>query len=161
MILRLSQKLARKIGESPSQLLPLDTNPYADWSAHLFTAERVQYLLVTNTASLFSMLIYGRGITNGDRLIKNILSCLSEFMRDYRQGHIFEKYILPSSDAVSFSKALNRGVTGSMNDLIFNAKFHLIEEGLSPFEAAIQLNAMPMSYLEYNRPREAFVGMHT
>lgn len=39
MIFRLSQKLAKKIKEAPSQSLPPDPNPFADWSAHLFTAD--------------------------------------------------------------------------------------------------------------------------
>ena len=37
MIFRLSQKLAKKLKEGSLPSLPLDENPYADWSAHLFT----------------------------------------------------------------------------------------------------------------------------
>ncbi|NOZ21562.1 MAG: hypothetical protein GXP25_10795 [Planctomycetes bacterium] len=40
-------------------------NPFADWPAHLFAADRVQYILATNTPSLYSMAIHGRGITDG------------------------------------------------------------------------------------------------
>jgi hypothetical protein len=36
--------------------MPLDENPYADWSCHLFTADRTQYIILSNTASL-----YGQG----------------------------------------------------------------------------------------------------
>ncbi|QDT48902.1 hypothetical protein Pan258_29490 [Symmachiella dynata] len=42
MIIRLSQKLAKKIKADPLVTVPLDENPYADWSAHLFTADRTQ-----------------------------------------------------------------------------------------------------------------------
>ena len=55
MIFRLSQKLATKLHESGLPSLPLDENPYADWSAHLFTAERTQYVIVANTRSPFAM----------------------------------------------------------------------------------------------------------
>jgi hypothetical protein len=48
MIFRLSQKLAKKLKEGTLPPLPLDENPYADWSAHLFTADRTQYILLTN-----------------------------------------------------------------------------------------------------------------
>lgn len=41
MIFRLSQKLNTKINAGALSAMPLDENPYADWSAHLFTAEKL------------------------------------------------------------------------------------------------------------------------
>lgn len=46
MIFRLSRKLAAKLKEGSLPSLPLDENPYADWSAHLFTADRTQYIII-------------------------------------------------------------------------------------------------------------------
>jgi hypothetical protein len=63
MIFRLSQKLATKIKEVTLPALPLDDNPFADWSAQLFVADRTQYVLLSNTQSLYSTVIYGKGIT--------------------------------------------------------------------------------------------------
>ena len=42
MIFRLSQKLNAKIKGGSLSALPLDDNPFADWSGHLFLAGRVQ-----------------------------------------------------------------------------------------------------------------------
>jgi len=53
MIFRLSRKLATKIKTGPKICAPPDPNPFADWSAHLFTANRAQYIVITNTASLY------------------------------------------------------------------------------------------------------------
>ncbi len=64
MIFRLSQKLASKLKEGSLPSLPLDENPYADWSAHLFTADRTQCIIISNTKSLYSAVLYGRGITD-------------------------------------------------------------------------------------------------
>ena len=47
MILRLSQKLNAKIKAGKLSEAPLDENPYADWSCHLFTADRTQYIMGT------------------------------------------------------------------------------------------------------------------
>ena len=55
MIFRLSQKLATKLKEGGLPSLPLDDNPYADWSAHLFTADRAEYIIPANTKSLYSV----------------------------------------------------------------------------------------------------------
>jgi hypothetical protein len=47
------QKLNTKIKAGTLPTLPLDDNPYADWSAQLFLADRTQYILVSNTRSLY------------------------------------------------------------------------------------------------------------
>ena len=80
MILRLSQKLSTKIKAGTLKAMPLDENPYADWSCHLFTVDRTQYILVSNTKSLYSCVLYGKGITNDYPFIQRVLSSLREFM---------------------------------------------------------------------------------
>ena len=159
MIFRLSQKIAKKIKVGPTESPPLDANQYADWSAHLFIADRTQYVILTNTASLYSMVMYGRGIANDNQFIKAALDALHEFMADDGQEFIFRRFIAPSSATVQFSKALNRSVTGSMNDLVYHAQMWLTEGESSPFDASCKLNEMPMSALKYANPREVFKGL--
>jgi len=156
MILRLSQKLNTKIKAGKLTAMPLDENPYADWSCHLFTADRTQYVIVTNTKSLYSSVMYGRGITNDSVFIDRALSELREFMEDDGQAFVYQKFIAPASGTVSFAKALNRTVTGSMNDMIQCAKIWLVEEELSPVDVGFKINGMPMSALGYSNPRDAF-----
>lgn len=62
MIFHLSQKLNAKIKAGRLVELPMDENPFADWSGHLFTIGRTQYILVSNTKSLFSTVILDKGI---------------------------------------------------------------------------------------------------
>ena len=131
MIFRLSQALAKKLKEGTLPAVPLDENPYADWSAHLFTADRTQYIIVANTQSLYSVVMYG-------------------------------KLIAPTSGSVRFSKALDRSVTGSMNELVKFAKFWLEEGEPSPFDIGFKLNDLLLSALAaskkdaYGKPNEAF-----
>jgi len=157
--MRITAKLGRKIHASPAKSLPADANPFSDWSARLFTAERTQYILVSNTASLYSLVMYGKGITDGSIFLDRTLNFMGEFLRDDGFGLIFEKRIAPSSIRVSFSKALNQSVTGSMNDLVKLAKYDLIEGEKSPWETSLNLNQIPMSYLKYGYPRDAFVSL--
>jgi len=156
MIFRLTHKLVKKIGLSPLQGLPPDQNPFVDWTAHLFTAERVQYIIVTNTASLYSLVMYGRGITDDNEFIQRTLSFMRDVMADNGCEILFRRLIGPYTARVSFSKATNRHVIGSMNELIFEAKLYLTERQMSPFETSLQLNETLMSYLGYNSPKEAF-----
>jgi hypothetical protein len=158
VIFRLSTKLAAKLKVTPSKVLPLEENPFADWSSHIFTADRTQFVIVTNTASLYSTVFYGRGIPSDSHFIERALGSLREFMEDDGLSFIYQRYIAPSSATVQFSKALNRSVTSSMNDLIVHAKMWLTEGELSPHDTAFKLNDIPFSPFKYRKPREVFTG---
>jgi len=159
MIFHLTHKLAKKIKKTPLHCLPIDSNPFIDWTAHLFRAERVQYIIVTNTASLYSLVMHGRGITEDNRFFQETLSYMAELMTHDGLEFVFQRLIVPHTERIRFSKAADRRVLGSMNDLIVQAKYYLTERQMSPFDASIQVNETPMSYLGYNKPREAFRGL--
>jgi hypothetical protein len=158
MIIRLSHKLGRKIGVQPMQTLLLHSNPFADWSAHLFTVERAQYIILTNTTSLYSVITFGRGITNDGEFIGRMTSVLGEFLRDDGLAFIWQRLISPETTSVRFSKSLNRSVTGSINEMIQCAKYLLINRDMSPFEVSNDLNEMPMSMIEHVVPRDEFIS---
>jgi hypothetical protein len=159
MIFRFTYKLGKKLRFVPFDTLPLHSNPFADWTAHLFTAQRVQYIIITNTASLYSMIMYGRGITDDGVFINRAISYMRDFMSHDDHDFIFERLIVPEAGRVYLSKTLGRGVTGSMNDLVRIAKFEMTERDISPFDVSFQLNMAPMSMLNYGNPREAFESL--
>ena len=159
MIFRLSQKLAKKLKSPLPKSAPADPNPFADWSAHLFTADRTQYLILTNTPSLYSTVIYGRGISNDSEFFNRALSSIREFMVDDGQEFIFRTFVAPAALTVRFASALNRSVTGSMNDLVTHAQMWLLEGELSPFDVGSKLNEIPFSSLDYRKPREVFKAL--
>ena len=162
MILRLSQKLSTKIDAGTLASMPLDENPYADWSCHSFTADRTQYVLLTNTKSLYSCVMFGRGVTDEGKFIERALSTIREFMEDDGQEFVYRRFVAPSSETVSFAKAFSRSVTGSMNELVQTAKRLLREEEISPHEIGFQVNDILLSALSrsksdfYWKPNEAF-----
>ena len=161
MIIRPSQKLCTKIKAGSLSTLPQDDNPFADWSANLFIADRTQYILLTNTKSLYSMVMYGKGISDDSTFIERVLSSLREFLADDGQQFTYRRFIAPASGTVAFAKTLNRSVTGSMNDLIFHAKAWLIEVDLSPYDVGFKLNDIPFSSLGYAKPKDAFKALNT
>ncbi|MEJ2033589.1 MAG: hypothetical protein P8Y63_11240 [Deltaproteobacteria bacterium] len=155
MILRVTQKLAKKIKVAPKVTLPRDSNPFADWAAHLFTADRTQYILLTNSASLYSVIFYGRGISESDIFIDRVLSALRDFMVDAGHGPVFERCIVPAASEILLCKTGDRSLLGSMNDHIHCAKAHLLCE--SPFEAGHKLNSTPMGAIGYRFPNDMLV----
>jgi hypothetical protein len=72
---------------------------------------------------------------------------------------IYEKRVAPQAARVSFSKAVNRSVTGSMNEFVLQAKWHLTREEISPYDVSFKLNKTPMSVLKYRYPRDAFQSL--
>jgi hypothetical protein len=161
MLFRLSHKLNAKIKAGVLQALPLHENPLADWLAHLFVAGRAQYLLLSNTKSLYSTVMYGRGITTDSDFIERALGGIREFMEADGLAFAYRRFIVPATASVRFAKALDRSVTGSMNDLIKHAAYWLAEGDESPFDVGFRLNEIPMSALassgsSYGKPREAF-----
>jgi hypothetical protein len=164
MIFRLSQKLSAKIKAGPLKAMPLDENPFADWSAASFVADRTQYILLTNTRSLYSVVMFGKGITNDSVFIDRAISNVRDFMEADGRIFVYQRFIIPAAGLVQFSKALNRSVTGSMNDLIYHAKFWLIERQAPPCDVGCHLNEMPMSAIciggrPFAMPREAFKAL--
>jgi hypothetical protein len=161
MIFRLSQKLNAKIKAGTLASLPLDENPFADWSAGLFLIGRTQYILVSNTKSLYSTVLPGKGVTDKSTFIERALSSIREFMEADGQQGVYERFVAPSSGSVRFAKALNRSVTGSMNDMTKHAAYWLAAGDTSPFEIGTRLNEIPMSALKqdgspYGFPRDVF-----
>ena len=156
MIFRISTKLGKKIHVTPDKILPVDPNPFADWSANLFTVDRILYVLITNTVSLYSIVMLGRGLKDDRLFLGEVTDRMRDVIRSDGHEPIFEKFILPSMDTIRFSKALNRSVTGSMNDFIFQAKYELIEPELSLNEISFRLNECPMSYLDRGMPKGVF-----
>jgi hypothetical protein len=84
---------------------------------------------------------------------------MDRFMRDDGLEFIFRRLVVPQLGTFQFSKAGDRRVLGSMNELIRSAQFLLIERQLSPFETALLINETPLSYLQDNHPRNCFTAM--
>jgi hypothetical protein len=165
VILRISYKLNAKIKAGPLPTQPLSENPFADWSAHLFIADRTQYILLSNTKSLYSTVMYARGITDDRCFIERALSGLRESLEDDGQAFVYRRLIAPASGTVQFARALDRSVTGSMNELIAHATGLLVEGELSPFDVGSRLNNVLLSAIavsgteKYGTPRDAFKAM--
>ena len=156
MILRISNKLAGKIKEKPEKIYPIHANPFVDWSLHLFYVDRISYILITNTLTKFSFIIYGKGIKDSCSLTENVITQMRDFMFENNFAEIFEKKIGPETKEIIFSKNLDRSVVGCMNELIFAAKCDLGIKRLSPGIASTRLNQM---IVKQNIPLQVFIKL--
>lgn len=164
MTFRLSRKLATKIKAGKLASLPPAEDPLTDWSSHLFIADRVQYILLSNTRTLYSAVMYGRGITDIGGFIKLALATLRESLEADEMENVYRRQILPATGPIRFAGASGRAVTGSMNELIAQAKFLLAGAEMSPFDLGSRLNDVLLSAIagergKYATPRAAFKAM--
>lgn len=118
MIFRLSQKLNDKLRAGTLASLSLHENHLPDWSAHAFVAPRAQSILVSNTRSLYSTVLLGRDVTDDGGFVERASSSLREFLATEGHEGIYDRHIAPMSGSIRFARALDRSITGSMNELI-------------------------------------------
>ena len=156
MIIRITARLGKKIGYTPSHVLPLDENPFTDWTADLFRADRTQYIILTNTVSLYSVVLYGSAITDDSIFLQRVISNLLDNLGYDGFEFIAKRIIAKNTFKIAFSKSLNRSVTGSMNELISQARYYLEDENTSPYRLCQKLNNVPFSYIGHINPKEAF-----
>lgn len=118
MLLRLTEKMARKLKTGPLPANDADHGRYLEWYANLFTVDRVQYILTTEAQSLFSIIMYGRGVTDDGIYLDRLLSELREYLFSKGNRLILERVIVPHAREITLAKTRSRSVLGSMNDMV-------------------------------------------
>lgn len=159
LLLRPTQALAKKIKVRLTESRPLNENRFADWTARLFRVMQVQYVLATNTASLYSVVLPARGLTSERAFGEAVVAALREFMIADGCGSLFDQRIAPETGRIVLAKALSRTVTGAMNDLVYQARYWIEARGGPLSDASFLLNASSMSPLDYRNAREAYLAM--
>jgi hypothetical protein len=72
---------------------------------------------------------------------------------------VFETMIAPAADSVSFCKASDRSVLGSINELVFQATCDFLETGYPLVLVNRRINRIPMSRLKYCLAVEEFAAL--
>lgn len=163
MILRLSQKLNARIKGGTLSALPPHANPLLDWSAHLFAVERAEYVLVSNTRSLYSLVLADVVFADTARFTERMLGVIRATLEGAGHG-AHDRQNASAVEPVQLAKSLGRSMTGSMNELIAHATALLVDGDSSLTEVGEQLNDVLLSALasgsnKYGRPREAFAEL--
>jgi hypothetical protein len=162
MIFRFSQKLGSRLKTGTLKPLPMDDAPVADWTSHLFFSGRTPYILVSNTAALYSTVLYAKGITDDSVFVVRVMSALREFMEADGLVFAYDRFVMPRTGTIRFASAHSRSVTGSINELISYAKVLLADDEVSPFDLGFRLNDLLLSAIatanrpHYGKPRDAF-----
>jgi hypothetical protein len=160
MIIRLTQQLEDKIGVKAATYIPSHLNPYLDWTGDAFAAGKESYIILTNTPSLYSMLMQGRGVVNEGIFINQALHGLRELMSRDDAGFIYQRLIAPDAKLVRYSRAADKTVLSAMNDIAHQAKHWIEQERLSLLEISGRLNESAALAPNRPSPSEAFRSQH-
>ena len=159
MVIHFTEKLNRKLKIGPLTGSDINCGAHRRWYANLFTAQRVQYILTTNASSLFSVVMYGRGITDESEYLNQFLSTLREYLIESDMRMIFERIIAPETKTFTFLKTNDRSVLASMNDMVRTSKAMLEIKEMSPWDLSKEINMTPFGALGYGHPQEVFAKM--
>ena len=163
MIICCTQRAAREFSFGPGQLKPVilnDENQKNAWVAHVFFIGRLKCLVLTHGESLFSAVKEGYkrvDMASPEELFK---SMIGEAL--YLVGAPPEAIQkgLDQIQEVTYAKAADRRVRGSMNDMIKIYKYERDPRCPSGWDyptAIRRLNHIPMKMLKYGYPAEVFI----
>jgi hypothetical protein len=160
MIIRFSKMLSEKIHTPNLPTAPTADNPYLDWHATFFRAQRAQYIMVSNSKSLFSIFLHGSGVTNFQKFFERFSDTLRDTLHDLSADLIYQRIIAPDTGSIRLAKAQDKRIIGSMNEQTFYAQTFLNSEEISPYDLSFRVNELILSIIKYASPKEAFLGMN-
>lgn len=162
MILRLPQTLNARLGGGPLAASASHANPLLDWSVRAFVAGAEEYVLLSNTRSLYSLVLDGVPGETRTQLAERVAGAVGTILDG--TGRLAGVCNELAPESVRFAKALDRSVTGSMNELVAYAEVLLAGGDLSVPEVGVRLNDFLLSALarageKYSTPRAAFAAL--
>lgn len=164
MTLRLPLELNARIGGSTLGAMAPHANPLLDWSVRAFEAGRTEYVLLSNTRSLYSAVLDGVAKENAARFADRVVGVIRAILEGAGHGPLAGICSELTPESVRFAKARDRSVTGSMNELVAYAEMLLAGGELSVPEVGVRLNDFLLSALaagadKYGTPRGAFAAL--
>jgi len=160
------EKLQKEMGLKKNELAESepDFSFLGSWHANLLHIDRKKCVLFVNDKTLFNFIIpdVNRAqIKELSRLFSEYLSCViaSEGLSEKAQKSIKGEY-----QDIAYAGTNSKSVLGSMNDLAFHYKHHILSEGgihsaMVP-EIIHKLNHMPMGAIDYKYSINAIKSLY-
>lgn len=160
MIVRLTPELGKRIGVSPADMHPLNANPFADWSCHVFPASGAPHIVALNTASLYAVLFPGQRINRRNTFESSFFSHVREQLIGDGFEFLYRRLVDAPAGAIQYSRPLSPMLRATIADLGELAAHYLETQRLPPSEVAEKINAAPLAAIGHAHPRDAFRALH-
>ena len=158
-IIRCTQKLIKELKVEPEENI-WAKSWLESWHANVFTVRREKCVLITNDATLYSLLICGlkkENFLHFNHMVNQYFFKL--MLADGLSQPLLEK-ALSTDDDIVFTKSANKSTMASMNNYKITIE-HFMYDYEDPYEGASQaqhsINRMPMKTIGFQFPIDAFI----
>jgi len=153
LTLRPTKMLAKRLKLEVPTVPPPVANRVADWCVHEFRESRYRYLIFCNTASLFPIVLQGKGMTDDHDLIMRFSDGVRMVMGGTELEFHYQRWIAPELGTVQYAPVPDKAVLSSVNELVMQARYGMDK---SPVELSRWLAETPMKAIGHNFPDRAF-----
>jgi hypothetical protein len=152
MVVCATQKTMRNLHLEREEISAPPSADTQHWYANLLRILRVKYYLLTESASLVTVLFPAKGLTS----VPRFAAAASDVIHNYFARRAWERLITTQFDldptGILVCRTQDKRVLGSMNDFAWQAEVLMAERHLRLEEVIDLLNECPMSYLGMESP---------
>ncbi|MBN2081496.1 hypothetical protein JW859_04720 [bacterium] len=159
MVFHLTQKLRKKLKVEPEPGPHAVANPLLRWYAHLFYSKREQWILATNEATLLSLLMPGRGLSNPGKFAAYFHVLLEDYLELLLLREVYEQLVAPHAGELVIAKTESRVMLSSMNDTIYCSKHYVCNADFTILELTDKASNIPKSAISQVFPLYALADL--
>lgn len=159
MVFHLTQRLRKKLKVEPETGSHAVANPLLRWYAHLFFSKREQWILATNEATLLSLLMPGRGLSNPAKFADYFHVLLEDYLEALLLREVYEQLVEPYAGEFVIAKTESRSMLASMNDTIYCSKHYVCDTDFTILELTDLASNIPKSAIPQIFPLDALADL--
>jgi hypothetical protein len=152
MILRATNKLAKKLNIQSLQKNDNKCSAFEEWYGNLFTVDKKQYILFTNAYSLYSVIMPGKGINSLSKFSDLSGICLSELLKEENCDNLISRLVINPGEIFDVYPTNNRSVLSTMNEMVYFAHNYIIEEQPPLLEISKKVNSLIYGPIDFENP---------
>jgi hypothetical protein len=129
------------------------------WYGNTFEAGGVSYILTTNAASLYSVVLAAGDLGDARAYVRAFLGALETQMKAEGLAALYDEVIAPASGEVVLAKTADRKVLGTMKQMAQECAIGVAYHDAGPVGLSEQINGCLYRMNGRNTPREAFARL--
>lgn len=144
MVFRLTQKLSKKLHLGPlprTDILEVGSI----WYANLLRAHGTQFIVITESLTLYSLLILGRGVVDGETFASVAYQTIRAKFEEQGWSRLLGSHVAFDTEAPIFLAAQDRSVIASVSEISRMARFELESSQRSIDAHTDWINQIPYS----------------
>ena len=149
---RCTKRVLQRLGIEAIAHAPGSTTLLGDWYVNLLLIRRQRLLIFVSEPTLLSVFV---PVSKLSVLVPHFRKALAELLQELGAPSSAIEVETSEMETATFATTANRSVLGSMNDLMFQARWEIEERpGQELLQLALRLSRIPCKPLGYRLPHE-------